>query len=400
MFVLSVLYAETPEPRPDMPVQPLRVGIIGAGEVAQVIHLPTLSLLSHLYTVVAICDISQQSVDLCAQKYHIGKATTSAQDLFDDRSIDVIFNLTSDEYHETYTIAALRAGKHVMLEKPLTLSVESAERIIEAEKEAEKSARVFVGYMRRYAPSFVNAFKREVAGIDRILYARCRGIVGPNAYFVSQSGTFVQKFTDIPSEASGEKKKLLDGLIEEAFDSTDGVTKAQYNYCRFLGSLGSHDLSLMREVLGMPDSVSGVSVNEPFYSAILNYVDKDGHGFSATYETGIDAVARFDSHLAVYGDKKTVSIQYDTPFVKGLPIKVRVDERNEFDEVVTREILSSYDDAYTAELTELHACLTEGREIKTTAEDAINDLRLFRMFYRRWEQQEREGRFESIIKVL
>ncbi|CAF9912555.1 MAG: hypothetical protein HETSPECPRED_000971 [Heterodermia speciosa] len=384
----------------EMSVQPLRVGIIGAGEVAQVIHLPTLSLLSRLYIVVAICDISQQSVDLCAKKYHIGKATTSAQDLFNDRSIDVIFNLTSDEYHETYTVAALRAGKHVMLEKPLTLSVESAERIIEAEKEAVNDARVFVGYMRRYAPSFVKAFKREVAGIDRILYARCRGIVGPNAYFVSQSGTSAQKFTAVPSVAISEKQKLLSGLVEEAFDATDGVTKAQYNYCRFLGSLGSHDLSLMREVLGMPDSVSGVSVNEPFYSAILNYVGKDDHRFSATYESGIDAVARFDSHLAVYGEKKTVSIQYDTPYVKGLPIKVRVDERNEFDEVVTREILSSYEDAYTAELAELHACLTEGKEIKTSAEDAINELRLFTMFYRRWEQQERDARFESIIKVL
>ena len=380
--------------------QPLRVGIIGAGEVAQVIHLPTLSLLSHLYTVVAICDISRQSVDLCAEKYKIRTATTSAQDLFNDKHIDVIFNLTSDEYHETYTVAALHAGKHVMVEKPLTLSVESAERIIEAEKEAENDARVFVGYMRRYAPSFVRAFKREVAGIDRILYARCRGLVGPNAYFVSQSGTSPQKFTDFSSEASGERQRLLDGLVEEAFDATEGVTKAQYEYCRFLGSLGSHDLSLLREVLGMPDSVSGVSVNAPFYSAILNYVDNDDHCFSATYESGIDAVPRFDSHVTVYGAKKTVSIQYDTPFVKGLPIKVRVDERNEFDEVVTREILSSYEDAYTAELTELHACLTEGREIKTSAEDAINELRLFRMFYRRWEQQERDARFESIIKVL
>ena len=178
------------------------------------------------------------------------------------------------------------------------------------------------------------------------------------------------------------------------------MTKAQYDYCRFLDSLGSHDLSSIREVLGMPDSVSGVSVNEPFYSAILNCVDKNGRGFSATYESGIDAFPRFDFHLAVYGDKKTVSIQYDTPNVEGLPIQVRVDERNEFDEVDLREILNSYEDAYTAELTELHACPTEGREIKTDAEDATNELRLFKMFYRKWGQQEREARFESIIKTL
>lgn len=86
--------------------------------------------------------------------------------------------------------------------------------------------------------------------------------------------------------------------------------------------------------------------------------------------------------------------------MKALPIKVKVDERNEFDEVVTREILSSYEDAYTAELRELHACLTEGKKIKTSAEDAKSELRLFEMFYRKWEQQEREARFEKIFEVL
>ena len=104
--------------------------------------------------------------------------------------IDLIFNLTSDESHEMYTVNALRCGKHVFLEKPMTLSIPSAERIVAVEKEPRCcGARVSVGYMRRYAPSFVGAFKREVASIDRILCARCRGIVGPNSQFVSQSGT-------------------------------------------------------------------------------------------------------------------------------------------------------------------------------------------------------------------
>lgn len=43
----------------------LRVGIIGAGEVAQVIHLPVLSMLAHLYSVSIICDLSKKVGDLC-----------------------------------------------------------------------------------------------------------------------------------------------------------------------------------------------------------------------------------------------------------------------------------------------------------------------------------------------
>jgi len=104
----------------------LRVGILGAGEVAQVIHLPTLHLLDHLYTVVAISDVSRKTVDFCATHYEFLIATVKSYNVINEPNVNVIFVLTSDEFHEAYTIAALKAGKHVMLEKPLTLSVQSA----------------------------------------------------------------------------------------------------------------------------------------------------------------------------------------------------------------------------------------------------------------------------------
>jgi predicted dehydrogenase len=369
-----------------MPI--LKVGVIGAGEVAQVIHLPTLSLLSHLYQTVSICDISAQTAQHCATKFHIPRATTDPLEIINDANIDVVFILTSDEFHAEYTIAALRAGKNVMVEKPLTLSLPAAQRIIDAEKKYAKG-RVFVGYMRRYAPSFTGAFLREVASIPKILYARARDMSGPNAFFVSQSGTFQVKSNgeDIPDSAVEARNRLLHELYGEAFPNAPNgvVTDAMKKYCRFLGSLGSHDLSLMREALGglTPHSIAGVSVNDPFYSAILNFKDSKEHEFAVTYESGIDGVADFDAHLAIYGEKKRVSIQYDSPYVKGLPIKVRVEEVNEYGEKEVREIMSSYEDAYTAELKEMYECFVNGKEIKTTAEDAVNDLRLYDAMYRK-----------------
>lgn len=370
----------------------IHVGVIGAGEVARVIHLPTLQLLNHLYRIVAVCDLSLKVVGFCTSRHHIPTGTTDPYEVIDSPHIDLIFNLTSDEFHETYTIAALEADKHVMVEKPLSLSLPSAQRIIDAEKKARNGARVFVDYMRRYAPTFVNAFKREVASIDRILYARSRDIVGPNASFVSQSGTSATKFTDFPPETAAVRTKLLNVLLQEAFPNQE-VTQERRDYCRFLGSLSSHDLSLMREVLGFPESVTGVSVNEPFYSAIFK-CRRNGEAFSVTYESGIDSVPRFDSHLTVYGENKTVSIQYDTPYIKGLPIKVIIDEINEHGEAVTREILSSYEDAYTAELKELHSCLTSGKAIKTTAEDAMQDLILFKMMFEQYDRQQAATHFD------
>ncbi|KAK4505485.1 hypothetical protein PRZ48_003448 [Zasmidium cellare] len=364
----------------------LRVGILGAGEVAQVCHLPVLSLLSDLYIVTAICDISAKNVAHTAAKFHIPLATTNPQDIFQSSDVDVVFVLTSDEYHEEYAIAALQARKHAMVEKPLTLSIDSARRIAAAEA-AAGGPRVFVGYMRRYAKSFTQTFKREVASIPRILYARSRDFSGPNSKFVNESGTFPVKNTDFPPEAGEVRAQKLDKLYREAFLQYGGpVTERHVKYCRFLGSLGSHDISLMREVLGTPDSVGGVSVNEPFYSAIFNYHNQtEGkEPFAVTYESGIDTVPEFDAHFAVYGEQKRVMIKYDSPYVKGLPIKVTVQELNEAGEMQTREMLGSYEDAYTAELRDLHENITQGREIKTSLDDAVKDLQIFDMMYRSW----------------
>jgi len=293
--------------------------------------------------------------------------------------------LTSDEYHEEHIISALKAGKNVMTEKPLTLSIPSGQRIIQAEKDAN-GPRVFVGYMRRYAASFTEAFKREVGSIPKILYARSRDIIGPNSFFVAQSGTFQEKNTDLSSTAADERKSRLDALFAEAFPE-QSITTTHMNYCRFLGGLGSHDLSLMREALGFPESVAGVSVNHPFYSAIFNYRDKTGEPFAVSYETGNDGVPDFDAHLTVYGEGKRVMIKYDTPYIKGLPIKVVVQEANDRGEVQRREIVSSYEDAYTTELREMYDCFVNCKTIKTSAEDALHDLRLCDMMYEKWNKQ-------------
>lgn len=217
---------------------------------------------------------------------------------------------------------------------------------------------------------------------------------GPNAFFVNQSGTFQVRPDprDIAASASLERNRLLEALYHEAFPGTEQVTDEMRKYCRFLGSLGSHDLSLMREALGGwggVSSIEGVSVNDPFYSAIFTFPafsapsTAEGDKFSVTYESGIDTIPDFDAHLAIYGSNKRVSIQYDSPYVKGLPIKVRVEEVNEYGEKQVREILSSYEDAYTAELTEMHECFVNGRKIKTSAEDAMEDLRLYDAMYRK-----------------
>lgn len=362
----------------------VRVGVIGTGDVAQVIHLPTLQLLSYLFETKAVCDVSKKTADHCASVYNIPISTTNPNEIFHNQEIDAVILLTSDEYHAPYTIAALEAGKSVLVEKPITLSIQSAQKIIKAEKTAPNGARVFVGYMRRYAASF-DAFKREIATIPRIHYARVRDIIGQNSYFIGQSGIKPVKYVDdIPPSASEDRKRRLDQLFTEAWEqpNADAISEKQKDYCSLLANLGSHGLSLMRESLGgLPESVLASSDNARWYTTMFDYRNRTAtkEKFTCLYETGIDHVPRFDSQVAVFGETKSVTICYDTPFIKGLGITVEIDELNEHGEKAHRSIQTSYEDAYTRELKEFHACITENKSFKTTATDALEDLKLFNM---------------------
>ncbi|KAF7560850.1 hypothetical protein G7046_g3289 [Stylonectria norvegica] len=372
----------------------IRVGIIGGGDVAQVVHLPTLRFLSRLFTVVAICDISLKTAKHCAAKYNIPKATNKAEDIWNSADVDLVFVLTSDEFHTPFAVAALQAGKSVFIEKPISLSLQSGEKILEAEKSAPNGAKVFVGYMRRYAPS-LEAFKREVATIKSIKYATVRDIIGPNSYYVNQSGTDPLKwFDDVDPEAGRDRTEKLNTLLEEAWGQPlKELSISQMEYATLLATLGSHGLSLMREVLGgLPEGVIASSDNARWYTTMLDYRNQTAphDPFTALFEIGLDHVPRFDSGITIYGDNKTVKICYENPFIKGLGITVEIDEMNEHGEKCHRSVQTSYEDAYTAELRELYECIANGREIKTTAADSLDDLKLFKMMMDKYPAHKRK----------
>lgn len=75
--------------------------------------------------------------------------------------------------------------------------------------------------------SFTQTFKRELATIPRILYARSRDFSRPNANFVDQSGTFQLKNCDFPAGAGEEGTKWLNALYVEAFQDAGNVTAEQ-----------------------------------------------------------------------------------------------------------------------------------------------------------------------------
>jgi predicted dehydrogenase len=153
----------------------VRVGIIGCGQVTQVIHLPNLNLMSHCFRVTYLCDVSPSALEHCAHRVvnHVPETTNNAATLCSSSQVDLVFVVNSDEYHCDDALLALQHDKHVFVEKPMALCERDADAIIEAEKLS--SGRVMVGYMRRYAQAFVDAIE-EVGSLDQITYVRVRGM--------------------------------------------------------------------------------------------------------------------------------------------------------------------------------------------------------------------------------
>lgn len=78
-------------------------------------------------------------------------------------------------------------------------------------------------------------------------------------------------------------------------------------------------------------------------------------------------------------------LQYDSPYVKGLPVTVEVEEVSDAGDRQRRHVVSSYVDAYTSELLELYECVVHKKPIKTSAEDALQDLKIYDMMYKAWQ---------------
>jgi predicted dehydrogenase len=344
----------------------LRVGVVGLGEVAQIIHLPIIESLSGSYELAAICDISPTLLKRIGDRYGVEKRYAAAAEMLEAETLDCVFVLNSDEYHAECIIAALDAGAHVLVEKPMCLSPREAEEIIAARDRSGKV--VMVAYMRRFAPAFNEAVER-LPELGPITYARVHDIIGQNRIMIDQTAA-VERPDDIPREAMEHRWSKGSALVREALG--DVPEELGWTY-RLLCGLGSHDLSAMRELLGRPRRV--LSAHQwrkgGFIVALLDYGD-----FVVTYETGVDNQARFDAHIEVYGETGSLRVQYDTPYIRHFPTTLVTDRTvgDAYERSVLRPHLK---DPYTHELEYFHEVVTTGGVPKTTPEDYVEDMELF-----------------------
>ena len=345
----------------------VKVGVIGLGEVAQVVHLPILAPLSDRFEIAAVCDISPTLVRVIGDRYGVAQRYDDPVALAQQADLDAVFVLNSDEYHADCVIAAAYHHKHVLVEKPMCLTLNEAQAIIQARDAG--GVRVMVGYMRRFAPAFVQA-KAELQNLGPIQYARIRDIIGRNRLIVNQSSVVLRP-DDVPEEMKADRAERAANMVEQAIGEAPPELVGAY---RFLLGLNSHDVSAMRDLLGTPRGV--VSARQwnggKFLVVVFQY-----DGYCAVLESGVDEQIRFDAHLEVYGPSASMRVQYDSPYIRHLPTTLVIHETNG-EAYEQRVVRPTFTDPYTYEIEHFHEVVTRGVEPRTPPEDFVEDLRIMR----------------------
>lgn len=250
----------------------LRYGLIGAGVFGS-IHMTNLAVMERC-EVKAICDKHIESAEKLAEKYGVADVYSDYKELLKRDDIDAVAVVTSDKSHKDIAVDALRAGKHVLCEKPMSLFVDECCDMI---KTADETGKVLmVGQICRFAPAFVKA--KEL--VDD-------GVIGELFYVESE---YAHDYSKIPGVDGWRSDADRDPIIGGA----------------------CHAIDLLRWIAGDPYEVTAYSnhkvlrdwpVNDCTVSLFKFPNDVIGRVF-----TSIGCKRNYTMRTVLYGDKGTIIV--------------------------------------------------------------------------------------------
>ena len=151
-------------------MEKVRVAIIGAGWIAQVAHIPVWKKLENV-ELVAVCDTVKTRAKAVAEKYKIPQVFTRDEDLLKRDDIDAVDICVPTHMHERLTLDALSAGKHVLVEKPMSRTVEEGEKMVRASRQYKRQLMVAMNVRFRYDAANLKSFI-EGGELGEVFYAK------------------------------------------------------------------------------------------------------------------------------------------------------------------------------------------------------------------------------------
>jgi len=270
--------------------------------------------------------------------------------------------------HAAPAIAALEAGKHVIVEKPMSFTLREADDMIAASKRS--SRHLMVAYMKRYDPGYLY-------GRDLVRSMRDLRYIQVNVLHPSEAQYFahhrIKRFSDVPQVTLEALRREGDRLAVEAIGPESERLRFLYLDV-FLGSM-IHDINALRGILGSPERSMFTTlwpdgVTYPTITTVLAYKDGPRAVFTWSY---LSDLRDYFEELAFLGENSRVRIQFPSPFLRHFPTPVEVQGMENGAESRKR-VNVSFAEAFKEELLHFHECVNADREPLTNGSDGREDI--------------------------
>lgn len=341
----------------------VRVGVIGCGGVAQVMHLPYLRELDQRFEIAALCDISPGVLEAVGDHYGVRARYTDYHDLV-AHDLDAVLVLTPGS-HAPAALAALAHGRHVLIEKPMCFTLREADQLIEASR--ARNLTLMVAYMKRYDAGYRFA-QRALARLRRLRAVEVHVWHPSEPQYLAHHR--ISRARDVDPHLLARLRAENDALVREAVGAVPGWLAFAYEEV-LLGSI-IHDINALRGLIGAPDAV------------LSTEIWAEGNALISTFRYGadvrgvltwafLDDVRNYREDLAFLATDGRVELRFPSPFLKSVPTPVAV-ELMEDGVYTRREHHVDFEEAFKQELLHFHQCVTTGTAPLTGAEEARADV--------------------------
>jgi len=350
----------------------VKIGVVGAGLIGQVEHIPNLRKLEHLYELVGV---AEASADMRRALESRGLRTFPGYEALLEAGLDAILIAAPDQYHAEITINALEKGVHVFCEKPLCFSVAQAKEIAAARARAGRV--VQVGYMKRFDPSYellLSMLPKDPAELRMISVE----VNDPDSWpFNQHQGKFL-KFSDVPAEVIEDGKRRRDQQVARAVSRVLSQSE-MWGYTNSYSSSLIHDINVVHGVLDVWGIETGAVIGAAFFAG-----GDGGHGSVRLQGTDaiwqmthlfVHKVADYKERVSFYFNDGIFELTFPSPYLNHFPTRLTV-KRSDGTVMQETQYRASYEEAFIRELEGFWQSVVEGAPVRNTIEAATKDLKL------------------------